>query len=189
MIIKVKTNVFKILCFDLEARPLSWINQDFVSKEVTAIAARFVGEKKTYCWLLGEDEPEDMIEGFLELYNQADMITGHYIRSYDLPLFNSFLTEYGYSPLPSKLSHDTKNDLLKRQGTSNSQENLADMLGVESGKVKMTQSDWREANRLYPSGIQKTKRRVIGDIDQHIELRAKLLEQGMLGPPKVWKSA
>ena len=178
----------RILDFDCEARPLHWYGGDFVSKEITAIAAKFIGERHEHVWLLGQDEPEAMLEGFRALYDQADMVTGHFIRGYDLPTINGALTEYGLAPLGSKLSHDTKLDLMKRSGLSGSQENLGAMLGLKAPKVQMDQAKWREANRLTPEGLALTRRRVVGDVRQHIELRQRLIDLGYLGPPRVWRS-
>ncbi len=178
---------FKILDFDIECRPLSWYAGDFNSKEITAIAAGFVGPNpEIKYWLLGEVSPTDILDGFLEMYNEAGMVTGHFIRGFDLPLVNSSMLEYGYPPLPDKLTQDTKNDMVKRHGMSNSQENIADGLGIESPKVGMSQEDWRAANRLTPEGLEKTKKRVVGDVIQHMEMRQAMLDKGMLGKPKLW---
>jgi hypothetical protein len=35
--------------------------------------------------------------------------------------------------------------------------------------------------------LEKTKKRVVGDVQQHIEMRARLLRLGYLGPPVLWK--
>lgn len=178
----------RILDFDCEARPLSWYGGDWVTKEITAIAAQFIGEKRMHCWALGEVETEQILEGFVKLYDQADMVTGHFIRGYDLPLINSALLEFGYPPLGDKLTHDTKGDLLKFSGLSKSQENLGAMLGLEHPKVGMDQAKWRAANRLEPKGVRFTKERVKGDVRQHIEMRGVMLERGMLGRPRMWSA-
>jgi hypothetical protein len=184
---KIKSS-FKILDLDIECRPLSWYGGDFVTKEVTAIACKFIGQKEIFCWLLGENSAEEMFDGFLELYKDAGMLTGHYIRGFDLPTINGALTEYGYNPLDSKLTQDTKIDLIKRSGMSGSQENIAAMFGLAEEKTHMNQKDWRMANRLTKEGIARTKERVITDILQHEAMRHKLLESNMLGPPKMWSS-
>lgn len=176
----------RILDFDIEQRPLSWIGGDYVSKEVTAIGAQFVGEDEQYCWLLGVDEPEEMLEGFLALYDEADMVTGHNIRGYDLPALNAALVDYNMPMLRSKLSHDTYHDLRKLSGISKSQESLAATLGLMEPKIQMNQLAWREANRLTSEGIELTRERVLGDVIQHIALRAQLLELGYLQSPKRW---
>jgi hypothetical protein len=176
----------RVLDFDCEARPLHWYGVDFVSKEITAIAAKFVGEKGEHVWLLGQDDPVDMLEGFRELYDQADVVTGHYIMGFDLPLISGAMTEYGLPKLGGKLAHDTKVHLIKRHGLSSSQENLGAMLGLKHPKVQMDQQRWRAANRLTAEGLRMTRERVVGDVRQHIELRQRLIDLGYLGPPRVW---
>jgi hypothetical protein len=190
--LRVKPNPpLRILDFDCEARPLSWIGGDYVSKEITAIACAWVDEPdRVHCWCLGEGWPmRDMLDFFLVQYERADIVTGHYIRGFDLPLMNSALSEVGLPPLADKLTHDTKLDLVRRHGMSSSQKNLAAMLGCSHPKVEMTDQDWREANRLTPAGIAKTRARVTGDVRQHIEMREKLLARAMLLPPRMWRSA
>lgn len=190
----------RILDFDCEARPLSWYGGDFVTKEITAIAWKWVGDKSLVeCRVLeidgltnADQYPElagmrDMLWDFTEAYNAADMVTGHFIRGYDLPAINSALIEAGMNPLRQKMTHDTKLDLIRFSGLSKSQENLAAMLGIKAPKIKMTQQDWRDANRLTTDGVSKTIKRVTGDVTQHIKLRQRLMEAGMLGPPKPWR--
>jgi hypothetical protein len=50
----------------------------------------------------------------------------------------------------------------------------------------MTDADWRESYRLTGAGRKLTEERVVGDVLQHLWLRAKLIELGWLGPPKLW---
>jgi len=179
----------RILDFDCECRPLSFMGGDWVTKDITAIAAKFIGERgKPTVWLLGEDEPVDMLEGFRAMYDAADMVTGHWIVGFDLPLVAGAMTEFGLAPLSSKLAHDTKSHLIKRHGLSSSQENLGAMLGLEHPKVQMDQAKWREANRLTKEGLRFTRERVAGDVLQHIELRQRLIDAGYLGPPRMWSS-
>lgn len=178
----------KVLDFDIENRPLSYWYDGQTTAEITAIAAGYTPDAID-CWTLGPHGGgyEDMLRSFLKAYNEADMVTGHFIRKHDLPIINGALLELGWAPLASKLTSDTKLDLVKRKDLAVSQEALAAMLGLPEPKRHMTQGDWREANRLTPVGIAKTKERVIGDVVQHMELRRRLLEIGALHPPKVWK--
>lgn len=185
----------RILDFDVECRPLSWYGGDWVSKEITAIAWGWVSPRnpakvrgnRVECRLL--DEPStlrDMVEEFHAVFRQADIVTGHFIRGFDLPLLNGAALELGLPPLPSTLAQDTKTDLVRFSGLSKSQESLGAMLGLRHPKVGMSQADWRAANRLTPEGINRTRRRVVGDVRQHVEMRAALLDRGMLGPPRPW---
>lgn len=185
---KVKSK-FRILDFDIESRPLSYMGHDFTTSEITVIAWKFIGEDSPVeCYALGECVPEFMLEMFLQAYNKAGMVTGHYIRGYDLPRINQALSEYGFPPLEDKLAHDTCLDLIKQQGFSKSQENLGELYGIENPKVGMSQHKWRQANRLKSIGIELAKERAIGDVIQHIELRQKLIDMKQLGKPKLWSS-
>lgn len=178
----------KVLDFDIENRPLSYLGMDFTTADITAIAASFEGKSKVHVWLLGQTEQRTMLEEFLKLYNEADIVTGHYIRRHDLPIISGAFMEHGLGTLGPKLVSDTKTDLKKRSGISASQESLSDMLGVTTPKYHMTQSRWRSANRLTPEGLEQTKRRVVGDIRQHKQLRKRLMEDDLLRPPSLWKS-
>lgn len=174
------------LDFDLENRPLSYAGNDWTTAEVTAIAASWLDQKKVHCWLLGRDDPETMLREFVELYNEAGGVTGHYIRKHDLPILNGALLEYGMPPLGAKLTCDTCLDLVKKKDMSASQESLSEMYGLSHPKEHMSQPKWREANRLTEAGLKETRRRVVGDVKQHKALRAHMLEAGVLGAPKVW---
>jgi hypothetical protein len=178
----------RILDFDIENRPLGYLGEGFTTAEVTAIAACFHGEPSTMrVWLLGRDEPKDMFEGFLEMYDEADMVTGHYIRNHDLPIINAGLIELGIPCLGEKLTQCTKNDLVKRKDLSASQENLSAMFNLPLGKAHMSNNDWRKANRLTPEGLKLTDARARGDVKQHIALYRILVERNLLKAPKVWR--
>lgn len=180
----------RILDFDIENRPLTYGGMDFTFSDITAIAAGWVGQRKVHAWFLKHDEDgssqREMLLGFLKLYNQADIVTGHYIRGHDLPIINGALMEHRIGVLGPKLVSDTKNDLMKRQGISASQESLSDMLGVKAAKYHMTQARWRSANRLRPIGIEEARRRVVGDIRQHKAMRLEMIADGLLRPPTMW---
>ncbi len=128
-----------------------------------------------------------MLREFVKAYDQADVVTGHYIRKHDLPIINGALMEHGLPLLKPKLTSDTKLDLVRRAGISASQESLADMYELDARKLHMGQMAWRKANRLDPEGMELTKWRVTSDIQTHKELRLKLIAAGALGPPRVWR--
>jgi hypothetical protein len=185
-VIKLELSGRKVLDFDIENRPLSYLGQDFTTSEITAIAASFGPDQPMHCWLLGIHEPVDMLETFRLLYDQADMVTGHYIRNHDLPIINGAMLEYGLPPLGPKLTSDTKNDLVASKGVSRSQESISEMLGIDLPKIGMSQAMWRAANRL--ERLDLTERRVTGDVRQHQAMRGRLLELGMLRAPKMWSA-
>jgi len=176
-----------VLDLDIENRPLSYAGQDFTFSEITAIACCTVGKRRSLeCWMLGEVEPEVLLDGFLSRWHEADMVTGHNIIRHDLTMLDGMCLEYGRGPLGPKLVQDTYGHLKRSKGVSRSQESLAAMLGVAAPKLHMTQRDWREANRLLPEGLVKTRARVVGDVLQHMELRKRLIELQWLGVPRTW---
>jgi len=178
----------RILDFDIENRPLSYWYDGRCTAEVTAIAWRWVGveNEATRCYLLGSHSAEEMLLAFRAAYDEADMVTGHFIRRHDLPIVNGALLEHGLPQLGSKLTSDTKLDLVRFSDLAKSQEALGAMLGLEHAKVGMSQTDWRDGNRLTQTGILRTRERVVGDVEQHVELRAALIARDMLGAPRWW---
>jgi len=176
----------RVLDFDIENRPLSYRGFDRTTSEVTAIAAQFIGENAIHSWILPEVEPEAMLTGFVSLYNEADIVTGHYIRGHDLPLINAALVSNGMDMLEPIQTIDTCMSLPKMKDVPKSQEHLAGMLGVKAPKIKMSTLDWDEANRLTEEGVALTRQRVIGDVQQHMALFKKMQERKLLTPPKHW---
>lgn len=189
---KIGFDAPRILDFDVEARPLGWIGGDYVHKETTAIAWVWVDGDVGYedvevAMLTKRDrDPARILRAFRQAYDKADIVTGHYIRGFDLPLLNAMMEEFDLGPLSPKMSHDTKLDRLKTHGKSSSQENLGAEYGLNAPKIKMTTADWRLANRLDPRGLEKVRERVVGDVLQHVQLRAEMLRRGHLGKPRIW---
>jgi hypothetical protein len=159
-----------------------------VSREITAIAWAWVENPQPVVMLLGEYTLPEILAAFVKVYDQADLVTGHFIRGFDLPLVNSALTELQMSVLHDKMTQDTKLDLVRSSGLSKSQENLGATLGLNHPKVHMDQAKWRAANRLEPEGLAYVRERVAGDVLQHIELRNRLLKLEYLKPPVKWVS-
>lgn len=180
----------RVLDFDIENRPSAYWYDGNTTAEVTAIAWAWLRKPgQIHVHLLNpEDEtPVEMLLAFTEAYERADMVTGHFIRGHDLPLLNGAMLECGLLPLGEKLTSDTKLDLVKRKDLSASQESLAAMFGLPQPKHHMSQSEWREANRLTPAGLRSTAKRVRADVRQHMALRRRLIEIGALGTPKIWR--
>jgi len=179
----------RVLSFDIENRPLSYWYGDVTTSEITAIAWSWNNPKQVEVRALPEVRPEEMLAEFRDVYESADLVTGHYIRRHDLPLVNAGLIEYGLAPLPSKKTSDTKLDLVRRAGQPATLEHLGTMLGIEVPKFGMSQQMWREANRLdNPEAIAYTKKRVSTDVILQILVRNELHRLKLLKAPSVWNS-
>jgi hypothetical protein len=179
----------RVLDFDIENRPLSYLGSDFTTAEVTAIAWAWCDTPEDVTvYLLGEHDLSFILNSFVDAYLRADMVTGHFILGHDLPMVNGALMECGMPPLQDRLVQDTKVHLIAAKGISKSQESLGAMFRLDAPKVQMNQSKWRAANRLTPEGLAEVRQRVTGDVRQHIELRQTLLDRQLLRAPCVWRS-
>jgi len=186
--IRVTSRPLRVLDFDIENRPLSYLGSDFTTAEVTAIAWAWTDEPKNVTvYLLGETELPDILRDFVAQWNQADLVTGHYISAHDIPMVNGALMEYRMPVLCDRMIHDTKTHLVRSKGISLSQESLGAMFRLDAAKVQMNQIKWRAANRLTPEGLAEVRQRVVGDVKQHMALRNELLTLGYLAPARMWR--
>lgn len=183
----------RVLDFDIENRPLTYWAPDNPTAEITSISSCWVGDHDSAeVLLLGEIDGPEILERFVARYNEADIVTGHYIRKHDLPIINGALYELGLPLLVPKMTSDTKLDMFKKADIPATQEFLLETLdpqcplGIPLEKFHMSQTDWREANRLTPNGLALTRRRVSSDVHAHIHLREAMLAKGWLRSPKVW---
>jgi hypothetical protein len=178
----------RVLDFDIENRPLSYWLPDRPTAEITAIASMWIGEPESMeVLLLGRETYEQILKRFVKRYNEADLVTGHYIRKHDLPIINGALIEMGLPTLQPKMTCDTKLDMVRKADIPATQEFLLDTLGVGVQKFHMSQTAWRQANRLSKKGLKATEERVSSDVFGHSEMRAEMLRRGLLGPPRLWK--
>ena len=187
--IAIKARPLRVLDFDIENRPLSYLGSDFTTAEVTAISWAWTDRPDDVTvYLLGETDLIDILRLFVGAFDMADIVTGHYIRGHDLPMLNGALMECRMPALSDKMTQDTKCDLIRSKGISLSQESLGAMFRLEHQKVQMNQAKWRAANRLTPEGLREVRERVRGDVKQHMLLRKELLALGYLAPPRIWRS-
>lgn len=180
-------NGLAVLDFDIECLPGHWIAADFTSKVITAVAWGWEHGKKVTVLTHYDYSVAEMAASLRTAIDMADVVTGHYIRAFDLPLLNGTLLREQLPPLEPVLTSDTKIDLLKAHGRSKSQENLASMLGVESPKVQVTNYEWELFNTRTPGYRDIGIKRVKGDVIQHKELRQKLIDLEYLGPVRRWE--
>lgn len=156
--------------------------------QITAIAWSWTHGKTVKCQVLDQDLSNEraMFEQFLEAYNEADMVTGHYLTKHDLPLINDHMMRFSWPTLEPKLVQDTRTLLPRVRGLGLSQENLGTLYELHEKKHRMNGRRWAVSNSLSPEGQEETRKRVVGDVRQHKSLRQALLERGYLKTPKMW---
>lgn len=179
----------RILDFDIENRPLSYGGGDWTTADITAIAFSWADNDLVECAQVFDSRTDqdyyEMLLRFRKAYDEADIVTGHYIRNHDLPIINGAMLEFGFPPLDLKMSICTKNDLVKFKDIGKSQEALGAMLKIPAPKQHVGPDEWRRANRLQIPAI--TRERVVADVVQHKQLRLALHVAGALKSPRVWR--
>lgn len=185
----------RVLDFDIENRPLTYWQPDRPTADITSIAWMWVGEHDTLtARVLGEVPTRRILQDFVKAYDEADMVTGHFIRRHDLPIINGMLYEEGLPLLSDKLTSDTKLDMFTKADIPATQEYLLELLatkcplGIALEKFHMTQPMWREANRLTKRGVELTRRRATTDVHAHSHMRQDMLDRGWLARPRMWRS-
>lgn len=188
------TRKLRVLDFDTECRPLHYSEWRDES-QITAYAWSWAGEKKVHSGLLEHREDaddlweheRDLLEQFLDAFGRADIVTGHYVLRHDLPLITDHCMRLGFV-LPDKtLVSDTKMALPSVKGLGLSQDNLANLLGIDEKKHHMSGRQWAEANVLTAQGRLLAQKRVVDDVKQHKAIREEMLELGWMAPPVVWR--
>ena len=194
----------RVLCFDLENRPLAYWYDGQTTSEITAFGWKWADEDDVRVMVLGRDggylEPGSKKRGvgvvrdadfahawFRDELARADLVYGHNIRKHDLPMFNAWLLRLQLDPLPPLLTTDTLRDYPKRNGMSASLENLAAMYDLGGEKFGMSQPMWERANRLTDDGVALARKRVVSDVLLQERLRDKLLSLGLLKEPRRWQ--
>lgn len=178
----------RILDFDSECRPMHYSEWRDES-QITALAWGWIGEAEIHYEVLKQNLSNEvaMLERFLDSFDEADMVTGHYLERHDLPLLNDHCMRHGLPCLNGKLVQDTKTLLPAVKGLSLSQENLSTLYELDEKKHRMNGRRWAVANTLSPEGREEALKRVVQDVRQHKRLRKVLIDRGYLKAPRMWR--
>lgn len=188
-----------VLIFDLEARPTAWIGGDYVGRSITAFAYCYLDSDEVVCeTLLGGTTTAEariahqqiMVNKVAAAVETADLVIGHWVRGFDLPLLNAELERWRGAPLPRLMTIDTKSDRLVGSGLSQSLENLAFRYDTSVQKMDMREPMWEEYNLWQTDrSIEWVASRVSSDILATRELYVAMDEAGRLNGPKAWDPA
>lgn len=181
----------RILDFDIETVAAGFADPDWVPQKVTCVAWSWIGSDEVEVLTCGGsaglfEEPERrriMIARFMAAYNQADMVTGHNLLRFDLPVLNADLMRLGLAPLGPVLVQDTMR-LPRSKGFKKGQDNLAGLVETYERKLALDWQQWQEAYQT--PGWPVVKDRCRSDVVMHKELRAAMLERGWLKSPRMW---
>ena len=190
----------RILAFDIETVAAGFADPAWVPQKIICVSWSWVGsdkiETRACCGpkeamgvgLYGPQAKEKrwhMLNPLLAAIEQADVVTGHYIKGFDLSVINAEAMRLGLTPIYECSYIDTI-DLVRSKGFKKGLDNLGVLLGCRTKKQAM---DWQEWDDAYDvSGIPEVITRCESDVQLQKEIREKLLERGWIGSrPKVWK--
>lgn len=177
---------WRILGFDIENRQGAY-NGDYPPAWITAIAACWHGQPNSLRYWQIKRGAGSALEEFLQMYKQANVVTGHYIRKHDLPIMNGVLAKLHRSTLEPKMTIDTKLDWVKKKDVSAKLEDMLEYYGIPHKKVHISTAVWERINAGYPDALEILQERCVGDVVAQLALREKLAELGHLTEPKVWQ--
>jgi len=184
---KVKTELrpLRILDFDIETVATGFGDPQWVPQKVTAIAWSWIGSDKVEVRidLLEDLDDQDMVGDFLEAYNEADMVTGHNLLRFDLPVLNGECFRRKLRPMKGVLVQDTMR-FSKTKGVKKGQDNLGGMLEVPNPKMPLSWWEWQMA--YEEKGWKTVVDRVKSDVLSHKLMRQEMIDLGWLKPPIHW---
>jgi len=125
-----------------------------------------------------------MIKKFLREYQQADIVTGHNILKFDLPVLNAECMRVGLPKLRGVYAQDTMR-FPKSKGFKKGMDNVAGLLGTEEHKHAMDWQQWEDA--YAEPGWPEVIERCTSDVRMHMQMREKMSDRGWLKGPVYWK--
>ncbi len=131
-----------------------------------------------------DDLRKKMLEPLLDAISIADMVTGHNLLRFDLPVINSDCMRVGLEPIREVLVQDTMR-LVRSKGFKKGQDNLGKLYGTRTEKMALDWQGWQDA--YAEDGWKDIIARCESDVIMHKELRLKLLERNLLKPPMRWR--
>jgi DNA polymerase elongation subunit (family B) len=180
----------RILDFDLETVAAGFADPDWVPQKITCVAWSWIGEDEVHSRISTSEglfrRPErrrKMLAALLEQIAQADVLTGHNIIRFDLPIVNAEAMRLGLEPVRGALVQDTMR-LIKSKGFKKGQDNLGELTGVPIEKMALTWQGWQHA--YEEKGWAGVIERCESDVLAHKILREKLIERRWLKPARMW---
>lgn len=180
----------RVLDFDIETVAAGFADPQWVPNRTICWAYCWVGSNEAMVSALpvadfyNHDMRRAFLQPFFEIIAEADVLTGHNIVRFDLPVLNAECLLLGLPRIGSKMIQDTI-QLPKSKGFKKGQDNMGYAFGVKEEKMPLSWAQW-EAAYAEPD-MATVKERCASDVLMHIELREKMRQAGLLQPPKMWR--
>ena len=179
----------KILDFDIETLAAGFADPNWVPQKITCISWSWIGSDEVKSVTTGKDGFFDKrirgkrIAQFLKEFEEADIVTGHNLLRFDLPVLNAECILCGLGKLPSIRVQDTMK-LPKTKGLKKGLDNIGIMLGSPQEKQAMNWAEWDSAYEVdgWPEIISRCE----SDVLLHKQIRQAMIDEDILGPITTW---
>jgi len=181
----------KILDFDLETVAAGFADPEWVPQKITCVAWSWIGSEEVESRISTSEglfrRPErrrKMLVHLLEAIAEAEMITGHNIIRFDLPVLMAECMRLGLPILQPVFVQDTIR-LRRTKGFKKGQDNLVALTGVPIPKLSLSWQEWQLA--YEEKGWATVVERCVTDVKGHKLMRQELLDRGWLKEPVKWR--
>lgn len=184
------SSTLRTLDFDIETVAAGFADPQWVPNRTTCWAYAWADEKTVRCEALPVSDFYNpvkrrlFIQPLLDAIAEADVLTGHNILRFDLPIVNAECLLLGLPTLKPMLVQDTIR-LPKSKGFKKGQDNMGHALGIKEKKLPLSWAEWEAA--YGETDLGTVKERCSTDVLGHLALREAMLERGILGPPRMWR--
>lgn len=179
----------KILDFDVETLAAGFADPNWVPQKITCVSWSWIDSEKVeveVCGPMGFFKPElrrKMVKKLCDAISQADIVTGHNILKFDLPVINSECMRLDLPTLSAVEAQDTFR-IVKSKGFKKGQDNLGKLLKIVEQKQTLDWQGWEDA--YEEDGWQTVKNRCMSDVIMHKQLRVEMIDRGWLKRNIVW---
>jgi DNA polymerase elongation subunit (family B) len=179
-----------ILDFDIETVAAGFADPDWVPQKITCVAWSWIGEDKVESRVCGPTgifgDPSlraRMLEPLLAEIEKADVLTGHNIIRFDLPIVNAECMRLGLEPIRRTRVQDTML-LVRSKGFKKGQDNLASLFHAPEQKMNLNWQEWQDA--YDEDGWGTIRKRCESDVISHKQIREKLVALGLVKTVRYW---
>jgi DNA polymerase elongation subunit (family B) len=180
----------RILDFDIETIAAGFADPEWVPQKITCVAWSWIGDDEVFSRVCGPGgifgKPHlraRMLKPLLKAIDEADMVTGHNIARFDLPVLNAEAMRLGLPPIRRVVVQDTIK-LVRSKGFKKGQDVLMRQNRVSAEKLALDWQAWQDA--YDEPGWPTIRERCESDVLGHKKLREQLVEKDHLKPPRVW---
>lgn len=182
--------VERILDFDVETVAAGFDDPQWVPQKITCVAWSWIGSDEIESRIATSEglfsrpaRRRKMLEPLLAAIGEADMVTGHNLLRFDLPVMMSECLRLGLPVLDTVRVQDTMR-LVRTKGFKKGQNNLAALLHVPEPKLALSWQEWQHA--YEEKGWATVVERCVSDVRSHKLMRQELLDRGWLRDPVRW---